>query len=191
MGDLIAEPWPWYVAGPLIGLVVPLMHWAGGEFGVSENLRHICAAVLPTQNDFFRYELEVEGSLEPDLRPRHRPGGSRGQRLPASAKRGHCHFRRDDRRPSSHRPGDVRRVGARPGLQLGGSGNRPRLRDDGCRRLPRRLRGSVRWWMHVWSCHLGPGEPAAALAARCCGVLRGWPAGDVVHPPVSVVRAQE
>ena len=56
MGELIAEPWPWYVAGPLIGLIVPLLLWAGGEFGVSENLRHICAAVLPTQNDFFRYD---------------------------------------------------------------------------------------------------------------------------------------
>ena len=46
---------------PLIGLVVPLMLWAGGEFGVSENLRHICAAVLPTQNDFFRYDWKSKG----------------------------------------------------------------------------------------------------------------------------------
>ena len=61
MGELIAEPWPWYVAGPLIGLVVPLLLWAGGEFGVSENLRHICAAVLPTQNDFFRYDWKSKG----------------------------------------------------------------------------------------------------------------------------------
>ena len=61
MGELIAEPWPWYVAGPLIGLIVPLLLWAGGEFGVSENLRHICAAVLPTQNNFFRYDWKSKG----------------------------------------------------------------------------------------------------------------------------------
>jgi len=54
MLELLSQPWPWYVAGPLIGLVVPLLLWVGGEFGVSENLRHICAAVLPTRNDFFR-----------------------------------------------------------------------------------------------------------------------------------------
>ncbi len=61
MLELISEPWPWYVAGPLIGLVVPLLLWAGGEFGVSENLRHICAAVLPTRNDFFRYDWKATG----------------------------------------------------------------------------------------------------------------------------------
>ena len=61
MSELIAEPWPWYVAGPLIGLTVPLLLWAGGEFGVSENLRHICAAVLPAKNDFFRYDWKSKG----------------------------------------------------------------------------------------------------------------------------------
>ncbi len=61
MGELIAEPWPWYVAGPLIGLVVPLLLWAGGEFVVSENLRHICAAALPIQNKFFRYDWKSNG----------------------------------------------------------------------------------------------------------------------------------
>ncbi len=61
MIESLSEPWPWYVAGPLIGLVVPLLLWAGGEFGVSENLRHICAAVLPTRNDFFRYDWKATG----------------------------------------------------------------------------------------------------------------------------------
>ena len=61
MLELLSEPWPWYVAGPLIGLMVPLLLWAGGEFGVSENLRHICAAVLPTRNDFFRYDWKATG----------------------------------------------------------------------------------------------------------------------------------
>ena len=61
MLDLLSEPWPWYVGGPLIGLIVPLLLWAGREFGVSENLRHICAAVLPTRNDFFRYDWKATG----------------------------------------------------------------------------------------------------------------------------------
>ena len=61
MLELLSEPWPWYVGGPLIGLVVPLLLWAGGEFGVSENLRHVCAAVLPTRNDFFRYDWKTRG----------------------------------------------------------------------------------------------------------------------------------
>ena len=61
MLELLSEPWPWYVAGPLIGLMVPLLLWAGGEFGVSENLRHICAAVLPTRNEFFRYDWKATG----------------------------------------------------------------------------------------------------------------------------------
>ena len=61
MLELLSEPWPWYVGGPLIGLMVPLLLWAGGEFGVSENLRHICAAVLPTRNDFFRYDWKATG----------------------------------------------------------------------------------------------------------------------------------
>ncbi|HET7691467.1 MAG TPA: YeeE/YedE family protein, partial [Gemmatimonadota bacterium] len=41
----MTEPWPWYVAGPLIGLVVPLLLLlAGREFGVSSSLQHSCAA---------------------------------------------------------------------------------------------------------------------------------------------------
>jgi uncharacterized protein len=37
---------PWYVAGPLIGLIVPMLLLFGGKvFGLSSNLRHACAAV--------------------------------------------------------------------------------------------------------------------------------------------------
>lgn len=44
----ILEPWPWYVAGPLIGLTIPLMLLFGGKnLGISSSFRHICAAVLP------------------------------------------------------------------------------------------------------------------------------------------------
>ncbi|TCJ15046.1 YeeE/YedE family protein [Parasulfuritortus cantonensis] len=52
-------PWPWYVAGPLIGLMVPLMLVIGNRsFGISNNLRHLCAITQPNQIDvdFFKYD---------------------------------------------------------------------------------------------------------------------------------------
>lgn len=51
-------PWPWYVSGPLIGLMVPLMLWIGNRsFGISNNLRHMCAMTQPksVSVDFFHY----------------------------------------------------------------------------------------------------------------------------------------
>jgi len=42
MLDIIKEPWPWYVAGPLIGLTVPILLILGNKtFGISSSLRHI------------------------------------------------------------------------------------------------------------------------------------------------------
>lgn len=56
----VSAPLPWYVAGPLIGLVVPLLLVLGGKtFGVSSNLRHLCAAMpLPERwkPRYLRYE---------------------------------------------------------------------------------------------------------------------------------------
>lgn len=57
----IYQPWPWYVAGPLIGLTVPLLLWLGNKpFGLSSNLRHICAACFPGKNPFFNYNWKKE-----------------------------------------------------------------------------------------------------------------------------------
>lgn len=62
MLDLLAAPWPWYVAGPLLGLIVPMLLIAGGKtFGVSSNLRHICAATVPGTADFFHYDWKGAG----------------------------------------------------------------------------------------------------------------------------------
>ncbi|AYL96028.1 YeeE/YedE family protein [Mucilaginibacter celer] len=59
--DLIKQPWPWYVAGPLIGLVVPVLLIIGNRtFGVSSSLRHICAACLPAGIPFFKYDWKKE-----------------------------------------------------------------------------------------------------------------------------------
>ena len=59
--DLIKQPWPWYVAGPLIGLVVPALLIMGNKtFGISSSLRHICAACLPANIPFFKYNWKKE-----------------------------------------------------------------------------------------------------------------------------------
>jgi uncharacterized protein len=59
----LSSPWPWYVAGPLIGLVVPLLLWLGNKpFGVSSNLRHLCAAVAPCGVKHFQYDWKHEGA---------------------------------------------------------------------------------------------------------------------------------
>lgn len=58
----LAEPWPWYIAGPLIGLFVPLLLLTGNKlFGISSNLRHLCAAVAPGRVEFFRYDWRKAG----------------------------------------------------------------------------------------------------------------------------------
>lgn len=59
--EWIKQPWPWYVAGPLIGLVVPLLLIMGNKtFGVSSSLRHICAACFPANIPFFKYNWRKE-----------------------------------------------------------------------------------------------------------------------------------
>ena len=58
----LVHPWPWYVAGPLIGLFVPALLLAGNKmFGISANLRHVCAAVVPANVSFFRYDWRAVG----------------------------------------------------------------------------------------------------------------------------------
>ena len=56
------QPWPWYVAGPLIGLFVPALLIVGGKaFGLSSNLRHLCAATMPAKPAFLRYDWKMNG----------------------------------------------------------------------------------------------------------------------------------
>ena len=59
--EFIRQPWPWYVAGPLIGLTVPTLLLIGNKsFGISSSLRHICAACLPANISFFKYDWKKE-----------------------------------------------------------------------------------------------------------------------------------
>jgi uncharacterized protein len=59
--ELIKNPWPWYVAGPLIGLTVPTLLILGNKsFGISSSLRHVCAACIPAKIPFFHYDWKKE-----------------------------------------------------------------------------------------------------------------------------------
>ena len=61
MIEFITQPWPWYVAGALIGLTVPTLLILGNKhFGISANLRHACAACLPANIRFFKYDWKKE-----------------------------------------------------------------------------------------------------------------------------------
>ena len=48
MASLFTHPLHWYIAGPLIGLVVPALLLLGNKpFGISSNFTHVCAMVSP------------------------------------------------------------------------------------------------------------------------------------------------
>ena len=59
--EWLSQPWPWYVGGPLIGLMVPGLLLLGNKtFGISSSLRHICAACIPAKIPFFQYDWKKE-----------------------------------------------------------------------------------------------------------------------------------
>ena len=59
--EILKHPWPWYVAGPIIGLIVPALLILGNKhFGISGNFRHICAACFPAGIRYFKYEWKKE-----------------------------------------------------------------------------------------------------------------------------------
>ncbi len=60
---LVTAPWPWYVAGPALGLIVLLLLLVGGKlFGVSSSFQHACAATLPGDTRYFRYDWKRIGT---------------------------------------------------------------------------------------------------------------------------------
>ncbi len=59
--NILTQPWPWYIAGPLIGLMVPfLLLMDNKTFGISSSLRHFCAMCIPTKAKFFQYDWKAE-----------------------------------------------------------------------------------------------------------------------------------
>ncbi len=61
MIEFLSQPWPWWVAGTIIGLIVPTLLLIGNKhFGISSNLRHVCAACFPANINFFKYDWKKE-----------------------------------------------------------------------------------------------------------------------------------
>lgn len=55
--DFIFHPWPWYVGGPIIALVLFSLLFLNKNFGMSSNLRTLCALCgAGKTSSFFRYD---------------------------------------------------------------------------------------------------------------------------------------
>ncbi|KAA5824507.1 YeeE/YedE family protein [Algibacter amylolyticus] len=54
--QFILNPWPWYVSGPLIALVMAFLLYFGKTFGMSSNLRTMCSiAGADKFSDYFKF----------------------------------------------------------------------------------------------------------------------------------------
>ena len=61
MLDFISQSWPWYVAGPMIALVMFLLLLAGGNFGVSSTLRTFCTiGSAGKHSSFFDFDYKSQ-----------------------------------------------------------------------------------------------------------------------------------
>jgi uncharacterized membrane protein YedE/YeeE len=61
IGNLLLSPWPWWVTGPMIGLVVPVLLLIGNRtLSISSSFRHVCAAVAPCGLPYFEYDWRAE-----------------------------------------------------------------------------------------------------------------------------------
>lgn len=59
--EFLQQSWPWYVAGPAIALVMAMLLYLGGAFGVSGNLRTICAIGGGGRfSEFFRFNWRAQ-----------------------------------------------------------------------------------------------------------------------------------
>ena len=59
--DWIMNPWPWYVGGPLIALILFLLLYFGKSFGMSSNLRTLCTICgAGNQSDFFKLDWKKQ-----------------------------------------------------------------------------------------------------------------------------------
>lgn len=59
--EFIYNPWPWYVSGPLIALTLFLLLMVGKRFGMSSNLRTICAiSGAGKKVNFFNFDWKAQ-----------------------------------------------------------------------------------------------------------------------------------
>lgn len=59
--EFLAQPWPWWVAGPLIACIMAALWWTGQSFGVSGTLRTLCSmGGAGRLADFFKYDWRAD-----------------------------------------------------------------------------------------------------------------------------------
>jgi len=59
--DYILNPWPWYVSGPAIAVVMFLLLYFGKTFGMSSNLRTLCAiGGAGKKVEFFKFNWKAQ-----------------------------------------------------------------------------------------------------------------------------------
>jgi uncharacterized membrane protein YedE/YeeE len=59
--EYILQPWPWYMSGPLIAIVMFLLLYYGRTFGMSSNLRTLCAiGGAGKRVEFFRFDWKSQ-----------------------------------------------------------------------------------------------------------------------------------
>lgn len=59
--EKIFEPWPWYVSGPIISLIMLLLIMIGKNFGMSSNLRTMCTICgAGNSADFFKFDWKSQ-----------------------------------------------------------------------------------------------------------------------------------
>ncbi|MEP6845028.1 MAG: YeeE/YedE thiosulfate transporter family protein [Panacibacter sp.] len=59
--NYLSQPWPWYIAGPLIGVVIILLQWLDNKpLAASSSYRHVCAATFPAAVPFLKYNWKAE-----------------------------------------------------------------------------------------------------------------------------------
>lgn len=57
----IFEPWPWYISGPMIALILFLLIMVGKNFGMSANLRTMCTICgAGNSTEFFKFDWKSQ-----------------------------------------------------------------------------------------------------------------------------------
>ena len=57
----IYDPWPWYIAGPMVALIMFLLIMVDKTFGMSSNLRTLCTMCgADKKTDFFKFDWKAQ-----------------------------------------------------------------------------------------------------------------------------------
>jgi len=59
--EVILQPWPWYISGPLIALIMATLVFFGKTFGMSSNLRTLCSiGGAGKYASFFKFDWKAQ-----------------------------------------------------------------------------------------------------------------------------------